>query len=132
MSQRFLRVKAKMQKEIDSQSSHTPESWADIMLRNSALLTTDEDQESFLKWILNPTDSFDVAEPTFKTIDPTQPIIIPKTQVCTVIDEEDEKQCEREVELDVEEHQNGLTSYILVKPKECKSSPLLVNQDHEC
>ena len=121
-----------MQKEIDSHSSHTPESWADIMLRNSALLTTDQDQESFLKWILNPADNFDVVEPTFKTIDPTQSIIIPKTQVCTVIDEEDEKQCEREVELDVEEHQNGLTSYILVKPKECKSLQLLVNQDHEC
>jgi len=132
MSQRFLRVKAKMQKEIDSHSSHTPESWADIMLRNSALLTTDEDQESFFKWILNPADSFDAVAPTFKTIDPTQSIIIPKTQVCTIIDEGDEKQCEREIELDVEEHRNGLTSYILVKPRVCTSSPLLVGQDHSC
>ena len=117
MSAHFQRVKAKMQKEIDSIHTHTPESWADIMLRNSAYLKTDEDQESFFNWILNPSDNLDYVPPVFKTVDPNLPIVIDKIQRMKVKDDSDEKTCEIDIEMDVEEHMNGLTSYSIVRPR---------------
>ena len=117
MSSYFQRVKAKMVKEIASIDSHTPESWADIMIRNSAYLKTDADQESFFNWILNPSDSLDFKPPVYKTIDPDQDIIIEKLQRMTIKDTDDEKSCDMEIDMDVEEHRNGLTSYIVVKPR---------------
>jgi hypothetical protein len=122
MSLFFTRVKAKMQKEIDSITQHTPESWADIMLRYSSLLITDEDQESFFNWILNPSDNLNFVPPHYKTIVPTEEVQIQTRQTVTVIDEGDEKNSEEEVELQVETRRNGLTEYITVTPlTTCKS-----------
>ncbi len=122
MSDFFTRVKTKMQKEIDSLDHHTPESWADIMLRYSSLLTTDQDQESFFNWILNPSDDLNFVPPHYKTIVPTEEVQIPTRQTVTVIDEGDEKSNETEIELEVETRRNGLTEFIVVKPlTTCKS-----------
>lgn len=106
MSSYFQKVKARMIAEINSSGAQTPDSWADTMLRYACRMNTDEDQESFLTWIMNPNDSLDVPVPKFETIKPVQHIKIQAVQ--TVGDD---------VVLDVISKRNGFTEYILVKPR---------------
>ena len=116
MSQHFNRVKKKMEREIASLSYHTPESWSDIMLRNTSLLQTDEDQEAFFNWILNPSDSMDYKPPEFKTVNPNEPVKIQTFHQFNVTENDDEKECEVEVACTVDHQLNGMTSYLSVKP----------------
>ena len=62
MSTNFLKVKRKMLQEIAETPMHTGKSWADIMLRAAGRCRSDEDQKNFMRFILNPDDSFDIPE----------------------------------------------------------------------
>ena len=121
MSANFLKVRRKMQQEIKECPAHTQKSWADIMLRAAHRCRSDEDQKDFMRYILNPNDSWDVPEPTFMTID-TQPDVILRTvQSMTIKESEEEKECEIEVELQNEITTNGGTTFIKVTPIKCES-----------
>ena len=117
MSQNFLRVKRDILKDMKDISYHTQESWAEIMLKHSQFLKTDEDQQSFWNFILNPSDERDYKSPEFYTYDPMD-VVIPKFQTLTVKDVGDEKMGETEITLKNEEFRNGMTSVITVTPIE--------------
>ena len=121
MSTNFEKVKRKMIDEMKNTTQHTQASWADIMLRAARRCQTDEDQKDFLRFVLNPNDTWDVPEPVFQPIDSEGDVIIQKMQSMTVKDNEEEKQSEVDIKLENTIHTNGGTTYIIAKPVECKS-----------
>ena len=121
MSTNFLKVKRKMLQEIAETPMHTGKSWADIMLRAAGRCRSDEDQKDFMRFILNPDDSFDIPEPTFMDCDTTADVLIQKVQSMKIIDTEEEKECEVEIELQNEIVTNGGTTFIKVTPVKCTS-----------
>ena len=54
MSKNFERVKRDIMKDMENTTIHSPESWADIMLQNTQYLKTEQDQQDFWNWIINP------------------------------------------------------------------------------
>ena len=119
MSSNFAKVKRNMLREINESHSHSQQSWAEIMLRGASRCTTVEDQKEFFKFVLNPHDTYDVPEPTFTVLDTPDEtdVLIPKLQRM-IISSDDEKNGTVDMELETTEYRNGLTSYILVTPKE--------------
>ena len=111
MSENFLRTKRDMLKDIADISHHTQESWAEIMLRHSQFLKTEEDQKSFWNFILNPTDERGYVSPAFFKYDPEK-VVIPQFQKLSIPSENEEK-C-AEITLKNTETRNGLISYIRV------------------
>ena len=120
MSSYFEKVKARMIAELNSSGAQTPDSWADIMLRYSCRMTTDEDQESFLTWIMNPHDSLDIPVPKFETIKPVEHVKVPLVQTIG-----------SDV-FDVKTKRNGFTEYIIVNPRtddiDDEKNPELIEQ----
>jgi len=111
MSENFLRTKRDMLKDIADISHHTQESWAEIMLRHSQFLKTEEDQKSFWNFILNPTDERGYVAPEFYKYHPEN-VVVQQFQQLTIPDEGDEKN--QEITIKNTETRNGLTSYISV------------------
>ena len=109
MSKNFLRVKRDLLQEMADIPHHTQESWAEIMLKYSQFLTTEQDQQSFWNFILNPADDRDYKAPEFYKYDPLN-VEIPEFQKMSIKSEEDEKM--EELTLVNEEVRNGLTCYI--------------------
>ena len=109
MSKNFLRVKRDILKEMADIPHHTQESWAEIMLKHSQFLKTDQDQKSFWNFILNPADDRDYKAPEFYSYDPLK-VEIPEFQKLCVMGDEDEKM--EEITLVNEQFRNGLTCYI--------------------
>ena len=121
MSANFEKVKRKMILDMAGTTQHTQQSWADIMLRAARRCHTDEDQQDFFRFVLNPNDSWDVQEPTFHTIDSESDVLIQTIQTMTVKDSEEEKQSDVDIKLENTIHTNGGTTYINVKPVKCTS-----------
>ena len=114
MSENFLRVKNTMLREMKETNFHTAESWANIMLQNTQYLTTVEDQKSFYNWILNPSDSREYQAPTFKKHNPDQ-ILCEEFGKLTLVNKDDEKECEQTYEVTQQGTRNGMTQYITVE-----------------
>ena len=106
---------------MNGTNQHTQISWAQIMLRAAKRCETDEDQKDFLRFVLNPEETWDVPEPVFKPINSEADVLIQKMQTLTVKDTEEEKQSEVNIKLENTIHTNGGTTYIVAKPIECKS-----------
>ena len=103
MSSNFERVKRDILKEMHCAPYHTASSWADIMLRNTAYLTTEDDQKEFWKWSLNPSDLRDQPEMKFVSYNPENIEVGKEFKVkrnglteyiTTQEEEEDEKKCD--------------------------------------
>ena len=65
MSKNFLRVKRDILRDMKETGHRTQESWAKIMLEHTPYLKTDEDQEAFWNFILNPSDDREYKSPQF-------------------------------------------------------------------
>ena len=52
----FERVKKRILKDMAASTTHNAESWVNIMLRNTALLTNVEEQKKFWEFIQNPEE----------------------------------------------------------------------------
>ena len=115
MSKNFLRVKRDILRDMKETGHHTQESWAKIMLEHTRYLKTDEDQEAFWNFILNPSDDREYKAPQFCKYD-SEDATVPKFQTLTVknVGDCDEKMEDVEITLENEEFRNGLTSYIKV------------------
>lgn len=117
MSQNFLKVKRKLIADMKNTPFHTQKSWCDIMLKAASRCNSDQDQKDFFRFILNPDDSWDIAEPTFMTVDSEAEILIKSVETLPLVntdDENDEKQTEYTVENTI--RTNGNTTYITVTP----------------
>ena len=116
MSKNFLQFKKDVLKDIASVQSHTPESWADIMLKNIRYLDTIEDQKDFWRWILNPAEERGAPEIKFRDIEPVENVLINKFEKLTISSEEDEKQMDVDITMENVVVTNGLTTYIKTTP----------------
>jgi len=123
MSANFEKVKRKLIADMAGTTQHTQESWADIMLRAARRCHTDEDQQDFFRFVLNPNESWEIQETTFMPIDSEPDVLIQKIQTMKVTNSEEEKQSEVEIKLENSIHTNGGTTFITVKPTqvECTS-----------
>jgi|TARA_B110001454_G_scaffold41216_1_gene40520 hypothetical protein len=113
MSKNFQRVKRDILSEMANSGSHTGESWAQIMLKNVCYLETDQDQQAFWNWIMNPQDVRDVPELTFKPYNPDS-VLVEQFSKLSISSEDDEKS--EEITLNNTIHKNGLTTYVLTTP----------------
>ena len=116
MSKNFLRVKRKLVEEMEGTANHTQESWAQIMLRAAERCITDEDQKDFYRFVLNPSDAWDVTEPTFVSVVPTPNVLIKSFDTINVSSDEDEKECTVTLKNNV--HTEGKIAYIHVTQEE--------------
>ena len=121
MSANFEKVKRKLIADMAGTTQHTQESWADIMLRAARRCHTDEDQQDFFRFVLNPNESWEIQETTFMPIDSEPDVLIQKIQTMKVTNSEEEKQSEVEIKLENSIHTNGGTTFITVRPVECTS-----------
>ena len=122
MSQNFRKVKRKMIQDIKDCAQHSQQNWADIMLRAARRCKTDEDQKEFFKFVLNPADSWDVQEPTFMNLVPSEEVNINTVQSMFISETDDEKESHTKIVMHNDVTTVGGTTYITVKPVECKSS----------
>ncbi len=120
MSPNFEKVKRKMIQDMKECPQHTQKNWADIMLRAARRCQTDVDQKDFFKYILNPNDSWDVPEPSFMRIETESDVCINTLQTMSIKVDGEEKESEIEFHNDIKTV--GGTTFIQVKPVECKSS----------
>ena len=107
MSENFLRVKRDILLDMKEISFHTQESWANIMLKHTQYLTTEEDQISFWNFILNPSDERGFVPPKYEPYDPMD-VTIQKLQTFRVDDDEKTE----EITLQNKQHREGMTMYI--------------------
>lgn len=65
VSKNMERVKKDILEEMESTPYVSGDAWADILLRNAKYCKTEEDQQDFWRFILNPSDSREFKDPTF-------------------------------------------------------------------
>jgi len=109
----FERVKSRILADMNGQMVHTAESWASILLTNTTRLKDEQEQRKFWSWMMNPDDR-EIEAPTLGTVCENKDI--GKHVTVTVKDEEDEKQCEREVQLENTFTRNGGITICRTKP----------------
>ena len=123
MSKNFERVKRKLIKELSDPANQTQAGWCDIMLKAAQRCRTDDDQKDFFRFVLNPSDEFDIPEPTFMKVDTDQKILIEPLQRIKISD--DEKDGKDDVILKNVATTNGGTTFIqqtvLSSEAECTS-----------
>ena len=110
----FERVKRNILKDMQGTKAHTAESWAKIMLMNTARLTNVEEQAKFWEWMQNPEDDEREA-PLCEAFENHTRITVPAEITVPCREEDDEKT--KEVVLEQESFRNGLSMFIRVKPK---------------
>ena len=120
----FERVRKNILADMEAHKTHTAESWADIMLRNTARLTSEKEQAKFWAFMMNPNDEEDLPTPQLEPWN-NEEIDQPETVKLLVRDEDDEKGTE--VELENVYERRGQTMYIKtrVKRDQEESTPLL-------
>jgi len=117
-----------------SSKTHTAESWASILLRNTHRLTDVKEQEKFWRFLANPDDAEDIPEPVLGQMEHTR-IEEPKEYTTTYVSTEEEKNKEEEVVIVNEYFRNGQAMYIRSKPVSTSSStsePSPVDRDDLC
>ena len=122
----FERAKRNLLADMAACKVHTAESWANIMLRNTARLTSEQDQAKFWSFMTNPDDNEDVPAPVLEPANHTMCTQDP-TVVCKAKADDDEKGGEMEVEIENSYHREGMTMFIQSRPKsnQEESVPLL-------
>lgn len=117
----FERAKRNILRDMASSSCHTAESWAQILLNNTARLNKREDQDKFWEFITNPNDDEDIPSPTVIAIDQTEDL----PEAVTV------ETPDGDVEMEREYHRNGQGVYVYSQPKKAskRSLPLLTGLD---
>lgn len=109
-----------MIKEMGATQQHTPESWCDIMHRAASRCITDDDQHDFIRYMLNPDESWDIPDPTFLKVDPNQDVLINEIERMTIT-EDDEKQSEKIIMHRNQVKTVGGKTYIVSTPIKCTS-----------
>ena len=131
----FDRCKNNIIRDMAASKTHTAESWARIMLENTAHLTKPEDQAKFWEFLMNPYDMEDIPKPV---IAPMQHSMIdqPAEYTAKVSVDDDEKSAEKDVVIVNTYFRNGGTLHITSKPaantKTLESSASPVDQMSEC
>ena len=104
--------------------THTAESWARILLENTARLTKEEDQTKFWEFLANPYDIEDFPTPVLAKMEHVR-IDEPKQYTAPFVKEDEEKKTEEEVVINNEYFRNGQAMYIRSKPASTSSSESL-------
>jgi hypothetical protein len=105
----FERVKRNILRDMESTTSHNADSWARIMLTNTARLTNIEEQKLFWAWIQNPMDE-EREPPLCEIFDNHSLEDIPRF---VTVQKPEEK---GSVELEQTVTRNGASMFIQVKP----------------
>ena len=114
----FERVQKRILREMESCQSIDSMTWANIMLRHTAQLTSETEQKKFWNWMTNPSDA-DLAETTIFTPMPEPTEVQPTV---TAIEDNEE------IELENRWKQNGLCTFIRTAPKRgTRTSGLLLS-----
>ena len=123
----FERAKRNLLADIASCKTHTAESWAQIMLKNTAGLTTEADQKKFWTFMMNPNDEENIPMPrleraTHKFIEQPETVTVP-------LQTDDEKS--EQVVMENRFHREGYTMFIETRPtaNSSVSMPLLAGRD---
>jgi len=111
----FERVRKKITRDMDSIKVHTAESWANILLTNTAQLKDEREQAKFWNWLQNPEED-EREEPTLGACDNTKEILTPEFVTTTVKDGCDEKECDAIVELQNKFARNGFVMVCRTQP----------------
>ena len=124
----FERAKKNILADMAACRVHTAESWANIMLKNTARLTKKEDQAKFWGFLTNPDEDEDIPMPTLERAEHyciEKPTIVTTPLKIT----DDEKDGTREVEMENRYHREGFTMFIETKPRAetSMSMPLLAD-----
>ena len=105
----------------DLQTSRTAMNWAHTMLKASNRCKTNEEQQAFWNYIINPADVEDIPPVKLTPIEHPKCDVIPEREVVKVtrvIEDDDEKSgtIEKEIELKNTVSKNASISTILVEP----------------
>ena len=117
----FERVRAGILRDMAGDATHTAESWAEILLRNTARLTDVKEQEKFWAFLSNPQDNEDIPTPVIEPYTPTTEL---REEFTTVPLKEENEEKAQDVELQNQYHRNGMTCYVLTKTDSETSEPL--------
>jgi hypothetical protein len=114
-----------MLRDMAGSKTHTAESWANIMLKNTSRLTDVNEQEKFWRFMSNPQDEEDIPDPVCQPMEHKR-IEEPEQYTTTYVDHGEEKQCEEKIKIHNEYFRNGQAVYIRSKPSKATSvsSPL--------
>ena len=118
----FERAKRNILRDMAASSCHTAESWAHIMLKNTARLHNVEDQKKFWSFLTNPEDDEDIPMPTVAVMQDQKEDLPDAVMVETP---------DGDVEMEREYHRNGQGIYVYSRPKTAtkKLLPLLTGLD---
>ena len=117
----FERCKRNILRDMAASKTHTADSWARIMLENTARLTNVEDQRKFWEFISNPYDVEDIPAPVVQKMEHIK-IDQPRQYTAPAIKHDDEKESKEEVVIVNEYFRNGATLHIRSKPVNTNSS----------
>ena len=122
MTKTFEKVKKNILADLKSCRTHTAESWAQIMLKNTSKLTKDADQTEFWSFLTNPDDDEMIPMPKLERAT-HRPIERPRLV--------QSKSDEKEVLLENRYHREGFTLYVETKPKTDSSELVLSRVDRD-
>ena len=118
----FERVRANVLKDIASRKTHTPESWAHLMLDNTRRLTDPVEQEKFWNFMQNPTGEEHIPPPVCAPMSDHVQIDQPDIIMCSINTGDDEKS--GEIEMKNSYFRNGMSMYIHSKPNTTTSESM--------
>ena len=111
-----------MLRDMAGSKTHTAESWARILLNNTARLTDIKEQEKFWRFLSNPNDDEDIPDPVCTPMVHSK-IEEPKQYTTSFnTNPQEEKSNEEEVKIDNEYFRNGHALYIRSIPVNTDSS----------
>ena len=113
----FERAQKRIIRDIEASQNIDSITWANIMLKHTAQLTSESEQKKFWNWMTNPSDA-DLDDTTNFTPMPEPTEVQP---VVTAIEDNEE------IELENQWKQNGLCTFVRTVPKRGTrtSDPLL-------
>ena len=131
----FDRVKRNLLRDMDSCKTHTAESWAHIMLKNTNRLADPAEQTKFWEFMQNPTGEEHMPPPVCEPMDEHAQIETPDTIVCPVLDDETSS----DVVMENKYFRNGMAVFIQSKPantgtlesSQSPADPLLIDADSD-
>ena len=127
----FERVRANVLKDIASRKTHTPESWAHLMLDNTRRLTNPVEQEKFWNFMQNPTGVEHIPAPVCAPMSDHVQIEQPEIIMCPTKGDDEKSE---EIEMKNSYFRNGMSMYIHSKPNKVtsESTPLQVDRLSIC
>ena len=105
----FERARDGVLRDMAADMTHTSESWAAILLRNTSRLTDVKEQEKFWGFLVNPEDDEDLPAPIIEPYEATTEV---REEFTTVPLKEENEEKARDVELQNQYYRNGMTCYV--------------------